>query len=208
MSLEAELHRVAVGPWPMNCYLVACPQTGAVAIVDPGADPEVILTAAADARVEVILLTHGHPDHVGALKEVQAATGAPVAFHPADAEWVPLPADFDLQDGDVIEVGACGLQVIHAPGHTPGSVAFLTGRQLIGGDTLFPGGPGHSATPADFQQIVANIRVRLFLLPDDTIVHPGHGLPTTIGEAKTEYAVFAAREHPPDLCGDVTWLGT
>jgi len=207
MSFEPEVQRVEVGPWPMNCYLVTCPRTGATAIVDPGDDPETILSAVADARVEVILLTHGHPDHVGALEEVQAATGAPVAFHPAETESVPLPASFELQDGDVVELGECRLRVIHVPGHTHGSVAFLAGRHLIGGDTLFPGGPGHTDTPADFRQILISIRERLFTLPDETIVHPGHGLPTTIGEAKAEYAVFAAREHPPDLCGDVTWMG-
>jgi glyoxylase-like metal-dependent hydrolase (beta-lactamase superfamily II) len=191
----------------MNCYLVTCPRTGATAIVDPGADAATILAAVGDTRVEVILLTHGHPDHVGALEEVQAATDAPVAFHPAEAESVPLPASFELHDGDAVELGKCRLQVIHVPGHTPGSVVFLAGQQLIAGDTLFPGGPGHTDTPADFQQILTSIRTRLFALPDDTVVHPGHGPPTTISQARAEYAVFAAREHPPDLCGDVTWMG-
>ncbi len=207
MTIEPTLKVIEVGPWPMNCYRVTCPRTRVTAIVDPGADPATILAALTDTPVEVILLTHGHPDHVGALEEVQAATGAPVAFHPADAQSVPLPASFELRDGDVVALGECRLKVIHVPGHTPGSLAFLSGRHLIGGDTLFPGGPGHTNTPADFRQILTSIRERLFTLPDETIVHPGHGLPTTIGEAKAEYAIFAAREHPPDLCGDVTWMG-
>ena len=97
------------------------------------------------------------------------------------------------------------VRVIHTPGHTPGSVCFLVGRYLIGGDTLFPGGPGHTDTPADLQQTIRSIVQRLYVLPDATLVLPGHGDETTIGASRHEYAVFASRPHPPDLCGDVLW---
>ncbi|HLB28995.1 MAG TPA: MBL fold metallo-hydrolase, partial [Dehalococcoidia bacterium] len=91
------------------------------------------------------------------------------------------------------------------PGHTPGSLCFSYGRHLIAGDTLFPGGPGHSDSPQDLRQEIDSIVSKLYVLPDNTIVCPGHGPNTTIGRSRAEYAVFASRPHPPDLCGDVLW---
>jgi glyoxylase-like metal-dependent hydrolase (beta-lactamase superfamily II) len=83
---------------------------------------------------------------------------------------------------------------------------LLTGRILIAGDTLFPGGPGHSDRPEDLQQEIRSIVERLFVLPDDTVIYPGHGDGGTIGRSKQEHTDFASRPHPPDLCGDVLWL--
>jgi glyoxylase-like metal-dependent hydrolase (beta-lactamase superfamily II) len=98
------------------------------------------------------------------------------------------------------------VQVIHTPGHTPGSICLLAGRALISGDTLFPGGPGYSRSNEALLQEIESITTRLYALPDDTLVLPGHGEPTTIGASRAEYEVFAAREHPADLRGDVLWL--
>lgn len=97
--------QLQVGPWPMNCYLVRCLEIGQVAIADPGAEAETILAAVGEAAVCCILLTHAHPDHVGALEAVRRATGGPVGLHPADARTFGLEADFPLLDGMEIEVG-------------------------------------------------------------------------------------------------------
>jgi glyoxylase-like metal-dependent hydrolase (beta-lactamase superfamily II) len=117
------------------------------------------------------------------------------------AEHIDVP----LADGQELTVGKVSVRVIHTPGHTPGSVCFLVGSYLIAGDILFRGGLGHSDTPEDLQQTIRSIIQRLYVLPDATLVLPGHGDDTTIGASRREYAVFASRPHPPDLCGDVLW---
>lgn len=203
---DVQLKRLVVGPWLVNCYVLLCPELGQSAVIDPGAEADRILEALKGTTVKVILFTHGHPDHSGALFEVREATGAPVAIHALDAERLPLPADFELRDGDVIAFGEECLRVLHTPGHTPGSVCFLCGDALIAGDTLFPGGPGHTDNAEAFHMILSSIREKIFPLPDETVVYPGHGDPTTVGQARAEYAVFAAQPHPEDLHGDVTWL--
>jgi glyoxylase-like metal-dependent hydrolase (beta-lactamase superfamily II) len=99
------------------------------------------------------------------------------------------------------------VRIIHTPGHTPGSICLLVDGVLISGDTLFPGGPGRSDSPAALQEMIASITSRLLTLPEATAVYPGHGDNTTIADARREYAVFASRQHAADLCGDVTWGG-
>jgi len=98
------------------------------------------------------------------------------------------------------------LTVIHTPGHTPGSLCFLTGKYLISGDTIFPGGPGKTDTPDDFKQIVKSISEKVFVLPDDVLVYPGHGDSTVLKKEKEEFAIFSSRPQAPDLCGHVSWL--
>lgn len=205
---EINLRKVVVGPWPMNSYVLIDPESDTSIIVDPGSDPDAILAATGGAPVEKILLTHTDRDHINALSAVAGATGAPVAAHPDAAAALAYPPDEDLQDGDEVKLGPHVILVIETPGHAPGHVSFLIGEDLIGGDVLFPGGPGRTDTPEDFQQILETITQKLFTLPDDTLVHPGHGDPVTIGQAKEEYQVFEAREKPADLCGDVTWAGS
>jgi hydroxyacylglutathione hydrolase len=102
-------------------------------------------------------------------------------------------------------VGGLTVHVIHTPGHTPGSVALEIGKYLFAGDTIFPGGPGHTNTPEEFQKIIKTITEKILPLPDNTLVLPGHGPSTTIKKVKKEYAGFPARTHSPDMCGDVTW---
>lgn len=191
----------------MNCYCLICAESGIGVVVDPGAEADRILAEIGGRPIHAILLTHGDPDHIGALAEVRAATGAPVAIHAGDAGRLPIPPDFFLDDKEILAVGGCRLEVIHTPGHTPGSVTLRIGNLALVGDTLFPGGPGRSKSPDDFRQILASITHKLFALPDDTVAYPGHGPPTTIGAARAEYAAFAARSHPADLHGDVTWAG-
>ncbi|HKZ51606.1 MAG TPA: MBL fold metallo-hydrolase [Dehalococcoidia bacterium] len=194
-----------LGPFDNNAYVVVDREAGEAAIVDMPAGGERVLAAAAGLRVVGVLLTHTHSDHWASYDLIKGATRAPIHCHPAE-EMIPKDkVDLPLADGEVVEVGSLRLRVIHTPGHTPGSVCFLVGRYLIAGDTLFPGGPGRSSRPADLQQEIRSIVDKLYLLPDDTLVLPGHGEGTTIGQSKREYAVFASRPHRPDLCGDVLW---
>jgi hydroxyacylglutathione hydrolase len=195
-----------IGPFNNNAYLVVDPDTKESIIVDAPPEGEKLLEAAQGTRVSRIVLTHGHRDHVATLDALKSATGAPVYCHEADRKAHADKIDGTLSDGEEVSLGAGRLRVIHTPGHTPGSICLLTGRILIAGDTLFPGGPGHSSRPEDLQQEIQSILQRLYVLPDETVVYPGHGEDTTIGDSKREYAVFASREHPADLSGDVLWL--
>ncbi len=152
-----------------------------------------------------ILITHGHVDHVAGLPELKSFLNVPVAVHRADASALPLPADVFLQDGEIVFCGILQLQVMHTPGHTPGSLCFLVDGHLIAGDTLFPGGPGHTRSPEDLRQILESITRKILTLPDETMVLPGHGQGTILGKEKQAFQAFSARPQPPDLCGDVLW---
>jgi len=199
-----ELQCLEVGPWPMNCYLIRCPASGQVAVVDPGEDPHKIL-AAAGPRVCCILLTHGHPDHVGGLTVVRQATQVPVGIHPADAEAFGLEADFPLLDGMEVEVGRERVRVAHLPGHTPGSVSLCLDGQAVVGDAIFPGGPGHTPSPEALDESLYSLGCTVFTWPDDTVLYPGHGPSTTVGAEREAFERFVAAERPADLYGDVTW---
>lgn len=203
--VKLAVQRLEVGPWPMNSYLVRCPRTGAVAIVDPGDDAPAILAAAGDAPVGCILLTHAHPDHVGALDEVRRATGAPVGLHPADAEMWGVEGDLPLLDGMEVEVGRGRLRVWHVPGHTPGSVCLRLDGQALVGDAIFPGGPGHTVSPQALAQSLISLGRSVFFWPDATELLPGHGPSTTVGAERAAFEAFLAGDHPADLCGDVAW---
>ncbi|MFQ5860007.1 MAG: MBL fold metallo-hydrolase [Dehalococcoidia bacterium] len=203
---EVRIHKVPMGPYDNNGYLLIHPQTGEGIIIDTPAEPEKLLRELQDTWVKAILITHNHRDHLLGFSEIRQRTGAPVGVHAGDADLLPSPPDFLLQDGDTLQVGPVPLTVLHTPGHTPGSVCLLAGRYLFTGDTLFPGGPGKSRSPLAFQELVESIVTKLLPLPKDTVVYPGHGPDTTIGQAREEYQVFASRPHHPDLCGDVLWL--
>ena len=114
--------------------------------------------------------------------------------------------DEGVKHGDEVKVGNLSFRVLSVPGHTPGSTTFVYGKHAFVGDTLFPGGPGRSRSNEALQQEIESIRTHLYALPDDTVIYPGHGDRTTIGASKAEYAVFAGKEHAPDLAGDVNWL--
>jgi len=201
-----KVRRLELGPYGTNAYILVCAATGAAVLIDAPGPARDILAALSGREVEYILITHGHGDHLGALPELKRALNAPVAVHPADARRLPFNPDRLLQDGETISVGEVTLKVIHTPGHTPGSVCFYSPGDLFSGDTLFPNGPGKTATPRDFRQIVESITGKLFVLPDDTRVYPGHGEGTELGREKALFNEFNRRPHAPDLCGDVFWV--
>ena len=204
--MSAELRIKQVGPWPMNTYLIVCDETGASAIVDPGAEAGAILESARDTKIEKILITHGHEDHIGALDEIKAATGVPVYLHPADAESLSLSFDIPLSDGDVILVGNLRLKAIHTPGHTPGAICFDLGNgRVIVGDALFVGGPGATKDPEAFVLTMQNMQKIFFTWSDETIFYPGHGPSGRIGNERPAFEAFVRRGWRDDLCGDVIW---
>ncbi|MBI2869956.1 MAG: MBL fold metallo-hydrolase [Chloroflexi bacterium] len=199
--------KFVLGQWDTNAYLLTDLQTGESALFDAPGDPAGLTEALRGTHLRYILLTHSHRDHTGALPGLKPL-GAPLAGHAADAPGLAVPPDILLDDGDTIRLGAVAIEVLHTPGHTPGSLCFRAGSHLLCGDTVFPGGPGKTATPDDFSRIRQTIERKLLVLPDDTALYPGHGGGATIAQVRREYAVFTSRPHAPELCGDVLWLSS
>ncbi len=205
MSLK--LIQKAVGPWPMNTYIVIDKETQKSAIIDPGADAETILSLINGTSAEKILITHGHGDHVMVLEDVKEATGAPVFMHPRDAAHFELEYDIPLHDGELITVGNCSLKVIHTPGHTLGQCCFDLGDgRIIVGDTIFVGGPGRTWSPEDFKVTMETMRDIVFQWADETEFFPGHGTSGKIGEERPAYEAFVATGWGDDLEGDIAWI--
>ena len=174
------VRKLEVGSMENNVYVLECPETHDSLIVDGCFEADKIIAAAEGTEVVAIVQTHGHADHVQALPDIKRALGVPVCAHPGDD--YPVAVDRELSDGDEIEFGNRSAKVLHTPGHTPGGICLLTGKHLVSGDTLFPGGPGNTWNDADrFKEIISAIETKLFTLPDDTAVYPGHGKDTTIG---------------------------
>ncbi len=174
--------KLIVGPFENNVFVVRCTSTGDAVIVDAANEHELLLEVSRATGVRRVLTTHGHWDHIQAVTALRDA-GIEVGISAADAEMLPS-YDFVIPDDDVIAVGDLRLRTILNPGHTPGSTSFLIEdhRVLFTGDTLFPGGPGNTQTPeGDFPLILESIDRRLFTLPGDLLVLPGHGLDTTLG---------------------------
>lgn len=207
---DGDLEIVMGGPtgYGNNVWVVVDRQTGEAAFIDAPGDPEANIAAAEALGVKPskILLTHGHFDHTPAIDALKQKYGAKLYADPAEPGLKDGQLDEPARDGDLIAVGNRRFQVLSVPGHTPGSTTYVCGRSAFVGDTLFPGGPGRSKDNAALQQEIRSITTKLYALPDDTTIYPGHGATTTIGASKAEYAVFAAKQHAPDLCGDVTWL--
>jgi glyoxylase-like metal-dependent hydrolase (beta-lactamase superfamily II) len=202
------IERLELGPFGTNTYLVSCLETGSVAVIDAPGEADKILERLKGTTPVYIFITHSHPDHVGIVPRLRSELKIPVAAHRADAGKIPGGADVMLEDGDLPKVGNLRFRVLHTPGHTPGSICLLTGKYLLSGDTLFPGGPGKTGSSVDFQDIIESLTTKIFNLPDDTRVYPGHGEPTLLGAEKEQYRVFSSRAHSPELCGDVLWLAS
>ena len=203
-----QIERLSLGPFGTNSYLLICQKTGASVIVDAPGDAEKVLKRLEGTHPKYILMTHNHMDHVDALAALKSALNVPLAAHEDDAGGLPVKPEQFLNDGDTISFGEILLKVLHTPGHTPGSLCFLTGSYLISGDTIFPGGPGKTWSPDDFKKIVESLRNKIFTLPDETQVYPGHGDATVLKKEKHEFEAFSSKPHDPDLCGDVIWLSS
>ena len=186
------VRKIEVGSMENNVYVLECPETHDSLLVDGCFEADKILAAAEGTNVVAIVQTHGHADHVQALAELEQELGVPVCAHPGDD--YPVAIERSLADGDTIDFGRRSARVIHTPGHTPGGVCYLVGEHLISGDTLFPGGPGNTWDDPDrFAEIIESIETKLFTLPDDTRVYPGHGADTTIGSEKPHLEEWKAR---------------
>jgi glyoxylase-like metal-dependent hydrolase (beta-lactamase superfamily II) len=181
---QAEIHKVVVGPMDNNVYVLRCKQTGDAVLLDAANEHEKLLELCRRLGVRHVLETHGHWDHIQAVPAVRDA-GYEVGVTAADASMLPS-YDFVLEDETVIDVGRLRLHTIATPGHTAGSMCFRVEGSpvLFSGDTLFPGGPGATKFPGgDFPNIIRSIEDRLFAkLDPDTLVLPGHGTDTTIGD--------------------------
>ncbi len=185
----ARIIKMSVGGMDNNCYLVQCTATGAALLIDAANEADRIIELVDQEtpdRVALVVTTHQHPDHWCALEKVAAATGAPTAAHPLDADPLPVRPDRLLADGDLVEIGELAFEVIHLRGHTPGSVALALvdgpGVHLFTGDSLFPGGVGRTTNPDDFNSLYTDVSTKIFdRYPDDAIVYPGHGADTTLG---------------------------
>ncbi|MBW1711434.1 MAG: MBL fold metallo-hydrolase [Deltaproteobacteria bacterium] len=202
------IEKLELGPFGTNAYILTCQKTGESVLVDAPGEAEKIFERLEGTTPQYILMTHSHMDHVGALKEVKSKLKVPLAAHASDSGGLPSSTDVQLNDGDVVSFGNIKLRVMHTPGHTPGSLCFLTGKYLISGDTIFPGGPGKTGSPGAFEQIVNSITSKIFKLPGDTAIYPGHGDPATVEQGKQEFEVFSSKPHDPGLCGDVLWLSS
>lgn len=184
-SLDGETHEVENNVWVVGDD-VEC------VVIDAPHDVARILAVVGDRQVKAILCTHAHDDHVRVAPRLRSETQAPIFLHPDDRPVWELTHpgelwDVDLADGQVVEVAGTRLRVVHTPGHAPGAVCYYAEElgELFTGDTLFQGGPGATGRSfSDHDTILASIRERLFVLPDETVVHTGHGEDTTLGAEK------------------------
>lgn len=186
--------KLIVGPFENNVFVVRCTRTGDAVIVDAANEHELLLEVSRATGVRRVLTTHGHWDHIQAVEAVRDA-GIDVGIAAEDAEMLPS-YDFVIGDDEVYAVGDLRLRAVHTPGHTKGSTSFvLEGSPVVfTGDTLFPGGPGNTSTPgASFDEVIGSIDRRLFTLPPETLVLPGHGLDTTVGEERPHLDEWIAR---------------
>ena len=189
-----EVHMVVVGPYENNVYVVRCRETGDALLIDAANEHELLLDLCRGLGVRRVAETHGHWDHIQAVPAVRDA-GYRVGVNAADAGMLPSYDDL-IEDEDVLEIGRLRLHTLSTPGHTPGSICWtVEGTPLLfSGDTLFPGGPGNTKLDGgDFPRIMRSLEERLFVLPDDTIVLPGHGKSTTLGTERPNLDEWAAR---------------
>ncbi|MFC5956056.1 MBL fold metallo-hydrolase [Streptomyces pratens] len=191
--------KVAVGPMNNNAYLLRCRATDEQLLIDAANDADTLLGTIGDDGIASVVTTHRHGDHWQALARVVAATGARTHAGREDAEGIPVPTDVLVDDGDTIRVGRVELTARHLVGHTPGSIALVYDDphghpHVFTGDCLFPGGPGRTTLPEEFNSLMDGLETKLFdVLPDETWIYPGHGNDTTLGAERPQLPEWRAR---------------
>ncbi len=197
----ATIIKASVGPMDNNAYLVTSTKTGDTLLIDAANDADALLKLIKTnaPKLDLIVTSHQHFDHVQALAAIAKATGAPTAAHQLDAEALPVKPDRILADGDTLTIGDLTLDVIHLRGHTPGSVALALKSSdgvthLFTGDCLFPGGPGRTTRPEDFNSLMGDLESKVFdRYGDNTVVYPGHGDDTTLGTERPHLSEWRER---------------
>lgn len=200
--MELTIKIIPCGILKTNCYVLSDAQNHGI-VIDPGAEGEAILDYVQEQQIAVkyIVNTHGHWDHIGANKIIAKETGAPILIHDLDKQFLEeerlnLSKAFGvigrggvvgevLTDGDMVAVGGISLSVLHTPGHTQGSISLLGDGVVFSGDALFKGSIGRTDLPTgNYEALMKSLGEKLMVLPAETVVYPGHGKPTTIGEEK------------------------
>ncbi len=200
---EVRIARKVVGPLSTNCYLLTCPDTGETVIVDPGGDMDMIVEYISQTGMKParIVCTHGHSDHIAAVADLKEKFGIPFLIHQEDLEIIKLSVreapmwglgnirepsvDQTLAHGDTVEIGKSQADVRHTPGHTPGGISLIFEGSALVGDTLFAGSIGRTDFEGgEFETLINSIKQQLLTLPDETVVHCGHGPDTTIGRER------------------------
>ncbi|GAA5016125.1 MBL fold metallo-hydrolase [Terrabacter aeriphilus] len=200
------IRKAEVGGFGNNAYLLTCRATGAQLLVDAADEAERLVElvgASGSGRLDVVVTTHSHHDHVGALAAVVSATGARTVAGAEDADALPVPVDVRVGHGDTVDFGDVTLDVVHLRGHTPGSIALAyrdggdpDGRtHLFTGDSLFPGGIGNTKNPGQsFESLIEDVTTRVFdVYDDETWFYPGHGDDSTLGVERPHLAEWRAR---------------
>jgi hydroxyacylglutathione hydrolase len=196
-----------MGPYGNNAYVVRDTGAGESLLVDMPLETGTLLDAiAADGGVGSIVVTHWHPDHWASYDAVRRVTDAPVLVGDKEVNIPEERIDRRLRDGDEVRVGQTRVAILHTPGHTPGSISLRIGRAVISGDTLFGGGPGRTSAKGDLEVIIRSIVEKLHPLDDATVVMPGHGENTTIGESRRQYQEYLKHPQPSGYHGDVEWM--
>jgi len=206
-NTKLELRQQEVGPWPMNTYALVCPITTESILIDPGADPDKLQTMLGNSKPTAILLTHTHPDHIGALAEIRRRLDVPLLAHAGPhSNGLDLNVDRRLGTGDTIRIGHFQLSVQPTPGHIDDQICFLLDddNRVIVDDTIFEGGPGKTWSAAGFETTIETLRDVVLSWPDDVTCYPGHGPSFVLGQQRTAIEAFVDKEHGA-FYGDATW---
>jgi glyoxylase-like metal-dependent hydrolase (beta-lactamase superfamily II) len=174
----------------VNCYVVSDPKSKEAVVIDPGMPAEKIAEQAAGMTIKYILATHGHPGHVGGKDDLKAVAGGETGIHSADAKQFLRSADRYLIDGDELEFGEFKVEVMHTPGHTPGSVCFVIANHAFVGDTILAGGIGRQMPETDLRRQMMSIGTKLLRLPLTTALYPGHGPATSLERELAQSPIF------------------
>ena len=174
----------------VNCYIVSDASSKEAVVIDPGMPAEKIAEQAAGLTVKHILATHGHPGHVGGKDDLKAVTGGETGIHTLDAKQFLRSADRYLLDGDELPFGEFKVEVMHTPGHTPGSVCFVIANHAFVGDTILAGGSGRQMPETDLRRQMMSIGTKLLRLPPATALYPGHGPATSLEREVAQNPIF------------------